>query len=225
MVSAGSLYSAGTDTTVAALRTFLLMMILHPEVQRKAQAEIDSVVGNRLPTLSDRESLPTTRHIIKECLRLCAVVPLMPHSLDKDDIYQGYLIPEGAWVIVNTWQILHDPSIYQDPEAFRPDRYDPMSPIFTEKDPEIISFGLGRRSCLGVEYAKVWIFLAVSRILCTFNISAAYDKLEGGKRQTPAAIFKAGHIRYPSDFDCDLVPRGQAKELAVRELVSALRED
>ncbi|KAJ7496789.1 cytochrome P450 [Mycena latifolia] len=198
MISAGSLYSAGTDTTTAVLRTFVLMMILHPEIQRKAQDEIESVVGDRLPTLSDKESLPLTSYIIKECLRICAVVPIMPHSLDRDDIYEGYLIPKGAWVMVNNWRILHDSSIYHEPEAFRPERYDPKSPIFTAMDPEDISFGLGRRSCLGVDYAKVWIFLTVSRMLSTFNISAPLDK--DGKPRTLVASFDAGHIRYKLAF-------------------------
>ncbi|KAJ7801882.1 cytochrome P450 [Mycena olivaceomarginata] len=222
MISAGSLYSAGTDTMVSALRTFLLMMILHPDIQRKAQDEVDGVVGNRLPVLADRKSLPFTGYIIKECLRICAVVPLMPHSLDRDDIYQGYMIPSGSWVVVNTWQILHDPSIYHEPESFRPDRYDPMSPMFTEKDPEDISFGIGRRSCLGVDYAKDWIFLTVSRMLSIFNVGAVLQ--QSGIRKTPAAIFEAGHIRYPSEFECELVPRSEAKERAARELVNALRK-
>jgi cytochrome P450 len=58
---------------------------VHPDIQRKAQDEVDGVVGNRLPVLADRKSLPFTGYIIKECLRICAVVPLMPHSLDRDD--------------------------------------------------------------------------------------------------------------------------------------------
>jgi cytochrome P450 len=62
------------------------MMTLHPEYLRRAHEELDSVVGERLPVLSDRDSLPFIAHIIKECLRICATVPLMPHSLDRDDV-------------------------------------------------------------------------------------------------------------------------------------------
>lgn len=62
-------------------------MTRHPEIQKKAQEEIDSVVGkDRLPTLSDRDSLPYVECVIKEVLRFAAVAALMPHSLDEDDV-------------------------------------------------------------------------------------------------------------------------------------------
>lgn len=80
------------------------MMVRNPEVQRRAQAEIDSVVGfHRLPQMEDKASLPYIDWIIKETLRINPVAPLVPHSLDKDDIYEGYRIPKGAWVMANVW--------------------------------------------------------------------------------------------------------------------------
>ncbi|KIJ65811.1 hypothetical protein HYDPIDRAFT_38999 [Hydnomerulius pinastri MD-312] len=142
MITAGTLYAAGIDTTVASLRTFFLMMARSPAAQRRAQAEIDEVVGTaRLPGLADRDSLPYVNCLIKEVLRLSAIVPLMPHSLDDDDFYEGYLIPKGTWVMVNAWQIFHDPSLYSDPYAFNPERFFTDS----ETDPEVLCFGAGRR--------------------------------------------------------------------------------
>ncbi|KAK7029626.1 hypothetical protein VNI00_014324 [Paramarasmius palmivorus] len=235
MISAGSLYSAGTDTvssvctfkrqkvtctqSVAVLRTLLLMMIRHPEYQTKAQEELDRVIGDRLPILSDRDSLPFLDCIIKECLRICAPVPLMPHSLDKDDVYEGYLIPKNTMVIVNNWQILHDPSIYPDPEAFIPERHDPSQPTGVAMDPEEICFGLGRRSCIGSNYARSWLFLVISQILAVFEIKANKD--EG----IPPAKFDAGHIRYPSNFSCVLKPRNRARIDEVRTMVAMSKEN
>ena len=73
--------------TVSAVRTFFLMMVRHPEIQRKAQAECDSVVGpERLPNIMDRPSMPYLNCVMKEVLRFCSIVPLMPHSLDSDDV-------------------------------------------------------------------------------------------------------------------------------------------
>lgn len=86
--------------------TFLLAMTLHPEAQRRAQRELDEVVGSgRLPQYSDRDSLPYVSAIIKECLRWQPVGPLgVPHLATADDIYKDqYFIPKGSIVIGNSW--------------------------------------------------------------------------------------------------------------------------
>lgn len=82
------------------------MMARHPDIQRKAQEEIDRVVGqDRLPNIEDRDSLPYLNLIIAEVLRYNPIAPIVPHSLDEDDIYEGYLIPKGSWVMVNVWWV------------------------------------------------------------------------------------------------------------------------
>lgn len=86
-------------------------MTLYPEVQRKAQEEIDNVVGTRrLPSFDDREKLPYVDAIVKEVLRWHPVAPLgLPHMTTDNDIFNGYLIPKGALIISNIWYglILH----------------------------------------------------------------------------------------------------------------------
>ena len=80
-------------------------MTLYPEVQAKAQAEIDSVIGpTRLPGISDRDHLPYVNAVISEILR-CGEIAVMgiPHLLRKDDIHNGFLIPEGSIIIPNIW--------------------------------------------------------------------------------------------------------------------------
>ena len=98
----------------------LLVLLLHPEVQRKAQSEIDRVTqGNRLPTFEDRAALPYVECVVKECMRWHPVVPLgalnrlvrtfalltrslaVPHRVMQDDIYNGMYIPKGSTVIAN----------------------------------------------------------------------------------------------------------------------------
>lgn len=80
-------------------------MILHPEVLKKAQAEIDAVVGpNRLPTFDDRPLLPYIEAVQKEVLRWRPIAPMgIPHSSIQDDIVNGYLIPKGSIVMANIW--------------------------------------------------------------------------------------------------------------------------
>ena len=95
-------------------------MALYPEVQKRAQEEIDHVIGtDRLPTLADKDKLPYINAVVKEVLRWNVVAPTgilnlalelhyrsnylagIPHRLMKDDIQDGYLVPEGSTVIVN----------------------------------------------------------------------------------------------------------------------------
>ena len=99
-------------------------MALYPEVQKKAQAEIDSVIGpNRLPDFQDRSSLPYINAVVKEMARWNLVVPLgrpgvitiittiltisegVPHMSTNDDTYNGYYIPKGTVVIGNAWLV------------------------------------------------------------------------------------------------------------------------
>jgi cytochrome P450 len=79
-------------------------MALYPEVQKKAQADIDQLMSNRLPTHDDFDSLPYIRAIIKEVVRWGPVVPLgLPHSVLNDDVYENYFIPRGTTIFANIW--------------------------------------------------------------------------------------------------------------------------
>ena len=80
-------------------------MVVYPEVQRKAQAELDSVIGlSRLPNFDDRKSLPYINALCKEILRWHPLIPLaFPHRVLQDDIYGDYFIPGGSVVLGNAW--------------------------------------------------------------------------------------------------------------------------
>ena len=80
-------------------------MVLYPNIQAQAQAEIDDVIGNnRLPTIEDRERLPFLSALVTEALRWHTVGPIsIPHRVMEDDIHDGYLIPKGAIILPNIW--------------------------------------------------------------------------------------------------------------------------
>lgn len=80
-------------------------MTLYPEVQRKAQKELDAVVGvERLPELDDRDALVYLSALLMECFRWLPVVPVgTPHKTLADDEYNGYFIPKGSVVFGNIW--------------------------------------------------------------------------------------------------------------------------
>lgn len=80
-------------------------MATFPEVQKKAQAELDIIVGsNRLPRFSDRDSLPYVNALLSECLRWKPTAQLgLPHRSVADDEYAGYVIPGDSLVLPNVW--------------------------------------------------------------------------------------------------------------------------
>jgi cytochrome P450 len=80
-------------------------MSLYPDVQAKAHAELDRIIGSsRLPTFSDRENLPYIDAIVKETVRWHTVAPVgVPHKSDEDDVFHGYFIPKGSILIANSW--------------------------------------------------------------------------------------------------------------------------
>lgn len=100
----GSILEAGSDTTWSELVGWVQAMVLFPEVAKQAQQEIDSVCGDRLPTLEDGPNLPYIQACVKETLRWMPTAILgMAHAVIKDDSYMGYHIPQGAAVMLNVW--------------------------------------------------------------------------------------------------------------------------
>ncbi|KAK7437040.1 hypothetical protein VKT23_018856 [Stygiomarasmius scandens] len=179
------------------------MLIHHPELQVRAQAELDSVVHSRLPDFSDRDKLPLIEAIINETMRMYPVTPLaLPHHSLEDDIYEGYFIPKGATVVGNAWAILHDEQVYHDPHKFNPDRFLGQNP---PPDPALYAFGFGRRICPGRFLALDSAWLVTACILATSTIKKAID--ENGKEVEAAIDYVDGLVSHPRPFKCRFVPR------------------
>ncbi|KAI0058839.1 cytochrome P450 [Artomyces pyxidatus] len=205
---AAAAYSAGADTTAVTLTNFFLAMITHPQVQERARLELDEVVGrDRLPSFDDRPRLPYISCIVKELLRWKAVSPLgIPHCTTTDDIYQGMFIPKGTSVLANISAMLHDESMYADPDDFNPDRFvSGADGSEGAQDPSRIAFGFGRRICPGRFFADDTLWLAVANILHVFKI----EKKKGpdGSVLEPSVTWASGAVSIPSPFACEIAPR------------------
>ncbi|KAF7374531.1 O-methylsterigmatocystin oxidoreductase [Mycena sanguinolenta] len=139
---AGTAYAGGADTTVSSLASFFLAMALYPDVQKKAQTEIDTVIGtDRLPEFEDRPSLPFIEAVYRELMRWKPVLPLgVAHASTADDVYDGYFIPKGTVVIPNIWAMTRDESIYSEPERFNPDRFFTADGKLNDDD-TVLAFG------------------------------------------------------------------------------------
>ncbi|KAH9983873.1 cytochrome P450 [Russula vinacea] len=203
----GTMYTAGTDTTVTALEIFILAMTLYPEVQRKAQAEIDSVVGNsRLPDYSDQDALPYIQAVLKEVLRWHPVTPLsIFHKVTMSDVYEGHFIPAGSTVIPNVWGMLHDPNIFTEPDRFHPERwFSPNVPDFPMQ-----AFGFGARLCPGRVFARRSVWENIAGILAVFEIVPTEDG-------PPERKHFSGMVSYVKPFRCYIRPRSEAAVSLVR---------
>ncbi|THH10178.1 hypothetical protein EW146_g8450 [Bondarzewia mesenterica] len=201
-------YAAGADTSVSTLTSFILAMTLYPEAQKRAQSELDALLGGeRLPTFNDKDRLPYVHALLKEVLRWLPVLPLaVPHRAVNADQYKEFHIPAGASVFGNTWAILHDGSTYIDPEAFKPERFveNPSLPDPSESG----VFGFGRRACAGKAMALDTIWIAIASILSVFEIAKAED--ESGNIITPEVKLNPGTISHPAAFLCTIRPRSSS---------------
>ncbi|KAG1800168.1 cytochrome P450 [Suillus subaureus] len=204
--SAFSLYSGGSDTTVSAIYSLFLAMTLFPDVQKKAQAEIDAVVGpDRLPTFTDRDSLPYTDALVKEVLRWSVITPTgFLHCVTEDDIHDGYYIPKGSFVMPNIWFMLNDSRTYANPSQFNPERFLAKDGKDPETEPRTMCFGFGRRICPGIHLAEASIWISTVMSLAVFDISKV---VENGIEITPNVEPSPGTISHPKPFKCSIKPR------------------
>ena len=166
-------------------------MITFPEIQRRAQAEVDAVVGrDRLPTFADAPRLPYVRAIIEEVLRLRPVVPLtVPHATTEDDWYEGMFIPKGTVCMPNLWHCNRDRTVFgEDADEFRPERYiDERGELSSGSVKGVqaghMTFGFGRRVCVGNNIASNSLFISTARMLWAAKIEGTQD--ENGKEVLP----------------------------------------
>ncbi|KAI0705412.1 cytochrome P450 [Earliella scabrosa] len=207
---------AGSDTVFAVLQGAFLALSLNPSVVKKAQAELDAVVGpTRLPDFQDQDSLVYVNALIKEAMRWHTVVPLcVPHMTMADDELNGYFIPAGTTVFANIWACMHDPQVYDSPDEFRPERFirdgrlDP-----SVRDPADYIFGFGRRICPGRHFAETSMFITFASVLHVFDISPPVDK--EGKMITIVPDTTEGLLSYPVDCRCTIKARSERAEALI----------
>ncbi|KAG2074086.1 cytochrome P450 [Suillus decipiens] len=218
-------YAAASETTTSTLYVFLLAMVLYPEVQARAQAEIDGVIGEaleRLPDWDDRASMPYVNAIIQETLRWFPVVPLgIPHATVNDDVYEGCYIPKGATVMANTWSMARNPEKYPNPTRFMPERH--MSKVTAEEpstrrglDDTSFAFGFGRRVCVGRHVADASLFAAVVNILAVFRVERAPGWNIGPDAE---GVKWSGGVTTHPIFPCIFTPRHAHAKERVSQLI------
>jgi len=190
----------GVHSTSGVILWFLALISSHPEVQARAHAEFDKVIGRDYwPSAEDEQRLPYIRAIVKEVERAHSPFWLAtPHFSTEDFVYNGMYIPKNTALILNCYEIHHNEDKYPDSFAFNPDRFlgDTLtcaesSKLSNAMDRDHWAFGAGRRICPGIHVAERELWLAISRLLWAYEIRALPDEpisleeYEGESGRTP----------------------------------------
>ena len=184
-----TLYIAGHETTSHALTWMLYLLSQNPEPLAKLRAELATVLGGRAPSFEDLARLPYTEQVVKESLRMCPPVFLIPrHAREEADV-GPYRVPKDSEIVLWIYTTHHDPRWYPEPERFRPERFDPALEL-TRPRTSWVPFGAGQRACIGQMFAMIEMQL----ILATYvqRLDFSYTRRRTPRRRLGVTLAPRG---------------------------------
>lgn len=174
---------AGHETTSNALSWMWRRLSLNPAARDRMFAEVDEVLGDRIPTMDDVDRLPWTRACVEESMRIDSPVWTVGRRALADDTINGFHIPADSSVMVLISMIHRDPGIWTNPEGFDPSRFLPENSKGRPRH-AYMPFGAGRRVCVGSTFATVEATLVAAMIARRFR----FDLPRGSEVEAEAAI-------------------------------------
>ncbi|XP_074314963.1 cytochrome P450 736A117-like [Silene latifolia] len=171
---------AGVETTVTLLEWTMSELIMHPEIMKRLQDEVRGFVKDTtFIDEADLQNMPYLKSVIKEALRLHPSAPLLlPRESSQDVKVYNYDIAAGTEVIINAWAIQRLPSLWDQPEEFRPERFLNSTIDVKGNDFEYIPFGAGRKACPGLSFGIANAELALANLVGLFEWKVP-DELQG----------------------------------------------
>ncbi|KAL3749298.1 hypothetical protein ACJRO7_010411 [Eucalyptus globulus] len=165
------MFFAGSETTSSTIEWAMAELLRQPVSMKKAKDEINQIVGlNSKLEESDTEKMPFMQAVVKETLRLHPPLPLLvPRNAIKETNFMGFHIPKDTQVFVNAWGIGRDPDAWEDPLAFKPERFLGSKIDYKGQNFELIPFGSGRRMCVGLSLADRVLHLGLAKLLYHFD--------------------------------------------------------
>jgi len=167
---------AGHETTATTLSWVWAVLEHHPEVEARLHAEVDAVLGGRLPTADDVPRLNYTRMVVEETMRLYPPLYIFSRKVKEDDVIGGYRIAAGTSVDISPWLTHRHPDFWEEPEAFRPERFTPeqvaQRPRFA-----YFPFSGGPRQCIGNNFALMEAQLILATMAQRVRLSAGTGSL------------------------------------------------
>ncbi len=174
---------AGHETTSNALSWLWQQLSLNPWARERMFEEVDAVIGDRVPTMDDMDSLRWTRACIEEAMRIMPPVWMVGRKALADDEINGFHIPAGSSLMVLITMIHRDPKLWPNPEGYDPGRFLPENSKGRPRQ-AYMPFGAGRRICVGSTFAIVEATLLTAMISRRF----AFDLPRGAVVEADAAI-------------------------------------
>ncbi|KAM3357250.1 geraniol 8-hydroxylase-like [Capsicum galapagoense] len=165
------LITGATDTTTSTLQWAMTEILKQPEIMKKAQAELAEIISKgKSIEEADVSRLPYLQCIIKETLRMHPPLPfLIPRRVEQDVELCDYIIPKDSQILVNVWAIGRDLTFWEDPLAFKPDRFWSSDKDVRGQDFDLIPFSAGRRICPGLPLALRTVPVILGSLLNSFN--------------------------------------------------------
>ncbi|MER7702504.1 cytochrome P450 [Kitasatospora sp. NPDC097605] len=165
-----TLWAAGHETTATTLTWTWYLLSRSPQARDRLSEELARVLGGRPPGYDDYERLHWTRQVVKESLRVYPPAwTISPAVAHEGATLGGAPVPVGTTVWCSPWTTHRDPRWFPDPEAFRPERWDPDAPTAVP-DHAWFPFGGGRRACLGARFALVEATLLIATLAQRFHL-------------------------------------------------------
>ncbi|KAK7140596.1 hypothetical protein R3I94_013016 [Phoxinus phoxinus] len=201
------IFGASQDTLSTALQWIILLLVRYPGVQKRLQEDVDRVVDrSRLPTIADQPHLPYFTAFIYEVMRFTSFIPVtIPHSTTTDTSINGYGIPKDTIIFINQWSLNHDPTKWDQPEVFNPQRFlDEDGALNKDLTTNVLIFSVGKRRCIGEDLSKIQLFLFTSLLLhqCSFTAESI-----------PSMDFEYGLTIKPKAFKVSVTLRDSAELL------------
>ncbi|XP_016489015.2 geraniol 8-hydroxylase-like [Nicotiana tabacum] len=164
------LFVAGTETTSNTVEWAMAEVMKNPDIMKKAQKELAEVIGKgKVIEEQDISLLPYLQCIVKETMRLHPPGPLFLRQAQKDVEVCGYFVPKGSLVLIHVWLMGRDPTIWDDPLVFKPERFWGSEFEVRGQDFELIPFGGGRRICPGLPLAMRTVPVILGSLLNSFE--------------------------------------------------------
>ncbi|XP_075035726.1 cytochrome P450 2W1-like [Mixophyes fleayi] len=203
LASTFDLMLGGSETTSTTIQWGILLMMKYPHIQKKAQDEIDNVIGlERPPRWDDQTILPFCLALVHEIQRFGNILQYLPHATPTDVHFRGYFIPKGTTVIPLFTSILYDETEWETPREFNPYHFLDADGKFLKRD-AFYAFSKGRRVCAGETLARMELFIFITGILQKFTFTPP----PGVDREDLDLTADSFFIMRPKDYKVCATPR------------------
>ena len=178
-----TVFLGGQESAANVLAFALHLLAEHPEADRRLTAELETELGGRTPTFEDRARLRYVEWAVMETMRLYPSALLLTRNVPEDTTVGGHTLRAGSTVTVSQWVTHRDPRYFDEPEAFRPERW---AGDFAKTLPRYayFPFGGGPRVCIGNTFAMMEMVLVLATILQQYR----FDPVPGHPVALQAAI-------------------------------------